>query len=59
MAPAMEIARVIPAWAPCIVAAARAAPVPFFKAHKILMVTIPVQIQLITILFPSYSVQYA
>jgi hypothetical protein len=43
----MEIARVIPPWAPCIVAAARAAPVPFFKAHKILMVTIAVQIQLI------------
>ena len=51
--PAMEIARVIPAWAPCITPAESCCPRPVRKAQRIDPASSTVQTTLITIAHPS------
>jgi hypothetical protein len=53
MAPAMEMARVIPAWAPWSMAAESAAAFPVSMALRILTSTIPVHIKLMITVDPS------
>ena len=57
--PAMEMARVTPAWAPEGITAASSAPLPISRAQKVEMKNIPHKIQLKTIPIPLPGVQYA
>ena len=57
--PAMDRARVTPAWAPAGTAAAISVPVPKISAEVKETAKIPVYIQLMTIVSPSLDVQYA